>query len=103
VVVLDRELRWGGVDGVLAWLQERATSGAALIPTASADHSLEVIESPEIGFLLKPLTLTVLSGMVRSAVAKRREAAQKVGQYLLIRSFFSDDAELFPTTQDVAE
>src|SRR5215472_2155778 len=54
-VVLDLELRWGGGDGVLAWLRkERAASGVAVILTATAGYTLdarEVIEPPVIGFL----------------------------------------------------
>jgi DNA-binding response OmpR family regulator len=83
-VVLDLELRWGGGDGVLAWLRkERATSGIAVILTATAGYTLdarEVIEPPVIGFLLKPFKLPVLLERVRSAVAKGQEAARQAGQ-----------------------
>jgi DNA-binding response OmpR family regulator len=85
-VVLDRELRWGGADGVLAWLrEERATSGVAVVLTATAGHPLDVgavIEPPVIDLLLKPFTLTTLLESVRSAVAKGQEAVRKVGQQL---------------------
>jgi DNA-binding response OmpR family regulator len=37
VLVLDRGLRWGGADGVLAWLREQsATSEVSVVLTATA-------------------------------------------------------------------
>jgi DNA-binding response OmpR family regulator len=68
-VVLDRELRWGGGDGVFAWLrEERGTSGVAVILMATAGHPLdgtEVIEPPVVQLLLKPFGLTALLESVR--------------------------------------
>jgi DNA-binding NtrC family response regulator len=73
-VVLDLELRWGGGHGVLAWLrEERASSGIAVILTATATHPVSAsqdIAPPVIGFLLKPFGLTALLEGVRSAVAE---------------------------------
>ncbi len=41
-LVLDQELRWGGSDGVLAWLrEERVASPAIVIVTGSADSRLD--------------------------------------------------------------
>jgi hypothetical protein len=68
--------------------------GSVLVPVVGVDSHAE----DGLLFVIKDELPAV-----ESAAAKRREAAQKVGQYLLIRSFFSDDAELFPTTPDVAE
>jgi DNA-binding response OmpR family regulator len=80
-VVLDLKLRWGGGDGVLAWLrEERAASGVAVILTATPVQALdfrEVHEPPVIGCLLKPFALTALLERVRSAVAGGQMAARK--------------------------
>jgi DNA-binding response OmpR family regulator len=82
-LVLDLKLRWGGADGVLAWLrEERTASEVAVILTATASAGLdtgEVVVPPVIGFLLKPFTLTTLLESVRSAVTKGQKAAWKPG------------------------
>jgi DNA-binding response OmpR family regulator len=92
VVVLDLKLRWGGSDGVLAWLrEERATSGVAVILTATANNSLdasEVVAPPVIEFLLKPFPLTVLLERVRSAVARGQKAARKAAPVPALSELF---------------
>ena len=69
VCVLDRELRWGGADGVLAWLREqRAGCGVSVLLTATACHPLVVavdIGPPVVQFLPKPFMLTALLESVR--------------------------------------
>ena len=75
VCVLDRELRWGGADGVLAWLrEERAGCGVSVLLTATAGYPLDVageIEPPVVGFLSKPFVLTALLESVRVLMARR--------------------------------
>jgi DNA-binding response OmpR family regulator len=81
-LVLDLKLRWGGGDGVLAWLrEERAGSEVAVILTATPGHGLDAgeIVPPVIGFLLKPFSLTTLLASVHSAVTKGQKAAWKPG------------------------
>ena len=77
VVVLDRDLRWGGADGVLAWLrEERSRCVVAVVLMATANVSPEItdnIESPAVRFLAKPFALTTLLESVRAAVADRKQ------------------------------
>jgi DNA-binding response OmpR family regulator len=79
-IVLDLGLRWGGGDGVLAWLrEEKATHGIAVILTATAPPAADlstIIEPPVIGLLFKPFTLSILLEKVRYAVATAQEAAR---------------------------
>jgi DNA-binding response OmpR family regulator len=74
-LVLDRELRWGGGDGVLAWLREqRDTCALPVVLTTTAGDSIDVfpdIKPPVVKFLPKPFGLTALLESVRAAVAKR--------------------------------
>jgi DNA-binding response OmpR family regulator len=74
VCVLDRELRWGGADGVLAWLrEERATSGVSVVLTATAGYPPDVavdIEPPVVQFLPKPFGLAALLESVRELMAR---------------------------------
>jgi DNA-binding NtrC family response regulator len=72
--VLDLELRWGGGDGVLAWLREESLMpGIPVILTATAGFPLDLAEydPPVVDYLPKPFALTALLESVRSAVAKR--------------------------------
>jgi len=77
VLVLDRELRWGGADGVLAWLrEERFQSVVAVVLTATVDVSPESannIELPVVRFLAKPFALPALLESVRAAVAEKKQ------------------------------
>jgi DNA-binding response OmpR family regulator len=73
VLVLDREVRWGGADGVLAWLREEsATSRASVVLTATAGCTPNVavdIEPPIVQLLPKPFRLTALLETVRALIA----------------------------------
>jgi CheY-like chemotaxis protein len=75
VLVLDRQLRWGGGDGVLAWLREqRAAAGVPVVLTAAADGPADVADDlgpPVVKLLPKPFPLTALLESVRTAVAER--------------------------------
>jgi two-component system KDP operon response regulator KdpE len=71
VLLLDLELRWGGADGVLAWLREEGASdriAVVLMATAGYPKDLTaLVEPPVVGFLPKPFSLTALLDRVRSA------------------------------------
>ena len=74
-LVLDREILWGGGDGVLAWLREEIpTRGIPVILTATAEcpqDFAEFIEPPIVAYLPKPIMLTALLESVRSAVEQK--------------------------------
>jgi DNA-binding NtrC family response regulator len=76
VLVLDRELRWGGGDGVLAWLREQdALARASVVLTTSAAYQTNAcapIRPPVVNLLPKPFTLTALLDSVSAAVADNR-------------------------------
>jgi DNA-binding response OmpR family regulator len=60
VLVLDLELRWGGSDGILAWLNEECpTPYPNVILTATAGYPLDagaVFAPPVIDYLSKPFS-----------------------------------------------
>jgi DNA-binding response OmpR family regulator len=72
-LVLDLDLRWGGGDGVLAWLREgNAVTGVAVVLTAAADSPADVathVRPPVVTFLPKPFAPAALLKTVRAAVA----------------------------------
>ena len=74
-LVLDLEIRWGGGDGILAWLrEEKPAHGIPVILTAAAGYpqaSTAFIEPAVVGYLRKPFPLTALLKKVRSAVAEK--------------------------------
>jgi len=74
VLVLDRELRWGGADGVLALLREQgAQCEVSVVLTAPTDDSANVavdIERPVVRFLPKPFGLTALLESVRGLMVR---------------------------------
>jgi DNA-binding response OmpR family regulator len=76
VLVLDSELRWGGGDGVLAWLrEENALDGIPVILTGTAGHHQDlpdVVEPPVVYYLPKPFALAAFLECVQSAVAMKR-------------------------------
>jgi DNA-binding response OmpR family regulator len=78
VLVLDWEVRWGGGDGVLAWLREHGdAAGVSVVLTATGGCSLDIfgdIRPPVVKLLLKPFTLTALVEDVRAAVAANGRA-----------------------------
>lgn len=80
VLLLDRDLRWGGSDGVLAWLREQcALARASVILTAMACHPAEVpkhLRSPVVKLLPKPFALTALLESVGAAVADNKREEQ---------------------------
>jgi DNA-binding NtrC family response regulator len=77
VLLLDLHLRWGGGDGVLAWLREEQHShqiAVVLTTTANSVRSYAgLVEEPVVRCLEKPFPLTALLESVRSAAAGSRE------------------------------
>jgi two-component system phosphate regulon response regulator OmpR len=75
VLVLDLELRWGGGDGVLAWLREQSPApGMPVVLTATAGNPLDMAEfkdPPVVDYLPKPFALTALLESIRSTVANK--------------------------------
>jgi DNA-binding response OmpR family regulator len=78
LLVLDRDLHWGGGDGVLAWLREQGiTAGVPVVLTATggcgpADGN--DLRPPIVKVLPKPFALAALLNSVRAAVADHRQA-----------------------------
>jgi DNA-binding response OmpR family regulator len=74
VIVLDPDLRWGGGDGVLAWLREEdSTHTVPVIVTPTAGCAWENARftlPPVAECLPKPFALTALLDSVRSAIAR---------------------------------
>jgi CheY-like chemotaxis protein len=69
VLVLDLELRWGGGDGVLAWLREEDPTGSVpviLTATAGPPVPFESAGAPVVRRLWKPFSLATLLDCVRT-------------------------------------
>ena len=77
VLVLDRELHWGGGDGVLAWLREQnAASELPVVLTTMGGYAADVapdIKPPVVRFLPKPFSLADLLDSVSTAVAQQKD------------------------------
>ena len=75
-LVLDRDLQWGGGDGVLARLSEGNGAAEVAVVLTATTGSLadfpEDIQLPVVRFLRKPFTLMTLLEAVRAAVARER-------------------------------
>ncbi|HSQ58163.1 MAG TPA: response regulator [Gemmata sp.] len=73
LIVVDRHLRWGGGDGVIAWLRdERATPPVPVILTeviSAPSDGAELIKTPVVGYLAKPFGLSAFLKRVRLALA----------------------------------
>jgi DNA-binding NtrC family response regulator len=80
VLVLDRDLRWGGGDGVLALLREQsALARASVVLTATGCCPADVpehIQTPVVKLLPKPFTLKALLESVGAALAENRREEQ---------------------------
>jgi DNA-binding NtrC family response regulator len=76
VLVLDRELLWGGGDGVLAWLREQTPPPELrVVLTATGGYSADVasdIGPPVFKFLPKPFSLMGLLDIVQAAVVRQK-------------------------------
>jgi DNA-binding NtrC family response regulator len=75
VLELDPEVRWGGGDGVLAWMREESLMPCIpVILTATAGYPkdfAEFIEPPVVDYLPKPFALNALLESVRSVVEEK--------------------------------
>ena len=69
VLVLDRELPWGGGDGVLACLSEAGpgVSPAVVLTTRDIDSPDEPLDPPIVGYLRKPFALAELLKRIAAA------------------------------------
>lgn len=91
VVVLDLDLRWGGGDGVLAWLREENPMPAisvVLTATACSADGAERSEPPVVAYLPKPFALTALLESVRAAVANGHAGARNASLVPASPEFF---------------
>jgi len=73
VILLDEDLRWGGGDGVLAWLREQNTT-VSVVLTATAGCSPNIVRDSwplVVKVLPKPFGLTALLESVRAALTRR--------------------------------
>jgi two-component system OmpR family response regulator len=72
VLVLDRELPWGGGDSVLARLRDqRAPAGTSVVLIATTGCARDVAEDtrpPLVRLLTKPFALAALLESVRAAI-----------------------------------
>ena len=80
VLVLDDELKWGGVDGLLAWLLEEVTQEEQPVVLLSSDEPPERIsartEIPEARCLQKPYRMrSILEGITEEM--NRRKGRQR--------------------------
>jgi hypothetical protein len=70
LVLLDREIRWDGGDGGLAWLREQCiTPRVSVVLTATAGCPPDVlgdIRRPVVKLLPKPFTMTALLDTCRN-------------------------------------
>lgn len=76
LLVLDQELRWGGGDGVLAWLREQNLASELPVVLTTTGYSADAapdIEPPVVKFLPKPFSLMDLLDSVRAATTKRQD------------------------------
>jgi DNA-binding response OmpR family regulator len=70
VLILDRELRWGGSAGVLAWLREQGGNAGVSVVMTTAAACAEDFEFPVVSCLSKPFALSALLESVRCAVGR---------------------------------
>ena len=75
VLVLQRELLWGGGDGVLAWLREDSPRWPRTVVLTTDDRAEEPLHSPIKAFLPRPFSMQALSESIRRAHDPARSAA----------------------------
>ena len=77
VLLLDLQLRWGGGDGVVAWLREEQQAPRIPVVLTTTANSVKsyagLVERPVVRCLEKPFPLTALLESVRSAAAVPKE------------------------------
>ena len=78
VVVLHRELSWGGGDGVLAWMRDHADQcpiPVILTTNATPGHEFsELTQSPVVRCLRSPCAFTVLLEAIGMAITTASRA-----------------------------
>ena len=73
VLVLDLALRWGGADGILAWLREEGREWAVVLTGDESPQpvSERFLASPRVvAYFRKPLQLSALLEVVRSHASR---------------------------------
>jgi two-component system phosphate regulon response regulator PhoB len=74
VLLLDWNLRWGGGDGLLAWLREESVLQEVPTIITSAgfpEESPAFLKPPVVACLVKPFSMNSLLESVRSAIAAK--------------------------------
>lgn len=90
VLVLDREIRWGGADGVLACLREEA--GLAGVPVVlTSQPGPEAAPGPSVQLLPRPFPLAALLGSVRAASPCRPDPYERLDDDSQGQSLWGDD------------
>jgi DNA-binding response OmpR family regulator len=78
VLVLDLALRWGGGDGILAWLREQSEvplPSVVLVAGGASPTSLPEMVIPPVQVCLRmPLSLSALLESARAAATSRQAA-----------------------------
>jgi DNA-binding NtrC family response regulator len=96
-LVLDLELRWGGGEGVLAWLREESlTHQISVILTATAEYPRDFtkyIKPPVVACLRKPFAAAALLETVRFGVPEKTERTEPSS-----RTGADDEKNAFQTT-----
>lgn len=86
VLVLDQELRWGGGDGVLAWLREQTTAMASVVLTTTGAYRSDELgehRPPLVRVLSKPFALSALLDSVHAAAGRRDQRFDDHAQLLI--------------------
>jgi DNA-binding response OmpR family regulator len=86
VLLLDRELHWGGADGVLAWLREQSPlPEVSVVLTTGVDHTPDHpddMDPPVVTCLTKPFAPELLLETVHDAFCERLQE----GPFVLVHA-----------------
>lgn len=76
VLIVDRDLPWGGADGVIARMRENTDvpSVPVVLLSTSACANRDLLLPPVVQCLMKPFRLKALVQAIASAEAKSQEA-----------------------------
>ena len=74
VLVLDLALRWGGADGVLAWLREEGRESVVILTGDDPSQAVtdRLLACPRVvAYFRKPIQISALQEVIRSAVVRQ--------------------------------